>query len=291
MKTQITILILITIIKAFLWGAQTSGGGYYLELAFLDVGQGDSILITTPNKKHILIDGGPGYEVSRHLNSYFPLNNCSLDLIILTHPHQDHIEGLNRVINQCSVEAVFYNFVNYETTLVSEWEEKYGALKEDTLVKAFTAGESFQIDGVVLHSVWPTQKYLQKGSKNINNTSIVLFLDYGNFEAFLTGDAETDVLKEIWRAKDLGQASKAWTSINGAVEVYKLSHHGSANGLYKPLWYALDPDVTVISVGEGNSHGHPHPSVIDFLESQNAVLKRTDVASTVKIRYNLIQNE
>ena len=283
MKSQVTLFILTAILKFVL--AFDLQRGSWLEVAFLDVGQGDGVLITTPRKERILIDGGSDYSADFQLSEYFPLNNCRLDAVVLTHPHADHVGGLNRILDHCKVESAFYNSVDYESGLYETWERK---LKDKNIpTKGLVAGEKFRYGNVAFYSVWPTAKKVEKGFKNINNASIVLLMDYGDFEAFLTGDAEVEVLEylyENWEFVSL--RGLRGSKINGKLEVYKASHHGAENGMHEKLWRKLNPAVSVISVGEGNKFGHPGESVLEFFASEDALVRRTDIEGTVKIRYN-----
>lgn len=258
--------------------------GDFLEVSFLDVGQGDAVWITTPHKRHILIDGGAGYEVSSLLTGEFPLGGCKIDVMVLTHPHKDHLEGLNRLLDYCSVRRVLYNPIDYDSNLYRTWMEVLSQPKYDNISSPFFQGDTLWIDGVTFYGLWPTEQFLQIAHSNINNTSLSLLLDYGDFEVFLGGDTELEALRQISRV-----SFPAY--VDGRLEVYKLSHHGSSNGLYKPLWRALDPVLTVISVGKDNSFGHPHEEVLQFLADRGALVKRTDVEGTVKIRYNSRQND
>ena len=303
MKTQIIFYTIALFIKILLFYNQSRGN--YLEIAFLDVGQGDSILITTPSKKRVLIDGGAGFTADRILDSYFPLNNCHIDVLALTHPHADHIEGLNRVLDHCKVDYIVFNPVKYDSYLYDNWLSKVSELGDSGKSKVISRidSETLKIDGITFHCVWPTAEALERGFSNINNASLTIFLDYGDFEAFLSGDAETGVLEIIKERLNEG----AFWFIDYPLEVYKASHHGAKNGLVKGLWTKLNPDVTVISVGEDNKFGHPSSDVMDFFATQKytdlsgleklrslfvtkkGLVKRTDVDGTVKIRYNLSQ--
>ena len=305
MKTQIIFYIIALSIRILLFYNQSRGN--YLEIAFLDVGQGDSVLITTPLKKRVLIDGGEGFTADRLLDSYFPLNNCHLDVLALTHPHADHIEGLNRVLDHCKVDFIIFNPVEYDSYLYDNWLSKVSELENSGKSKVFNCvdGDVIKIDGITFHCIWPTPEALEKGFSNINNASLTVFLDYGDFEAFLSGDAETGVLEIIKKRLNGG----AFWFIDYPLEVYKASHHGAENGFVKGLWIKLNPGVTVVSVGEDNKFGHPSQDVIDFFTAKKCtdffgsdklcnlpaakkgLVKRTDMDGTVKIRYNLSKYE
>ena len=244
------------------------------EVTFLNVGQGDSILIVTPDGKKLLVDGGPDFTADSYLNDYFPLNNCSLEAVFLTHPHQDHLEGLLRVLDHCKVRSVFYNEVSYSSGLYLEWAERLEERASNT-VRPFVAGDSLLLGELELYGLWPSPEYLKNPDSNINNSSLVFLVKHGNFEALLTGDAEDPVLRQL-----------PTPSVKGRLDVYKLSHHGSRNGLNYAFWKALNPINTVISVGVGNSFGHPHADVLGILQNEATLIRRTDVDGTVKIRYN-----
>jgi len=287
MKTQIGFYLISISIMILLLLNQARGD--YLEIAFFDVGQGDSILIATPNKKRVLIDGGEGFTSDRILSSYFPLNDCHLDILALTHAHADHIEGLNRILDHCKVDYIVFNPVEYDSRLYENWLSKVLELEISgrSEVVGCVDGDEIKIDGVSFYCIWPTAEALEKGFSNINNASLTVFLDFGDFEAFLSGDAETEVLEIIKKRLNVGD----FWFIDYPLEVYKASHHGAENGLVKGLWSKLNPEVTVMSVGEENKFNHPSPEVINFLVGKKGLVKRTDMDGTIKIRYNLSQHE
>jgi competence protein ComEC len=280
---QLIIFTFIFFIKILLSFDQNKSGS--LEIAFFDVGQGDSIFVVTPNKRRILIDGGEGFTVSHILDSYFPLNNCHIHAVVLTHPHADHLEGLNRVMDYCRVDMVYYNSVNYDSQLYKSWKEKL--IVKNVAVKDILAGDLFIVDNVTFHVVWPAEEAIKTNIDNVNNTSVVLFLDYYDFEVFLPGDAELLVLKDLYSAL----ISNDYSFLDGDLEVYKTSHHGAENGLHMNLWKTFNPRLTVLSVGKDNKFGHPSQDMIEFFNKEKALVKRTDMDGTIKIRYNSLRNE
>ena len=135
-------------------------------------------------------------------------------------------------------------------------------------------GDIFTYKDVTIKVLWPDLKNTNVDYSNINNLSIVLFVDYGDFEALLTGDAESEVLDQI----DLTDVVPA---IQNGLDVYKVPHHGASNGLSLKLLNQLKPKNCVISVGANNKYGHPSPKTIKALESILCKVYRTDEVGDV----------
>lgn len=264
-------VIFIYIIFSFSGLSQKSSGVF--EIEFWDVGQGDSIYISTPNGKKILIDGGDSFEADFKISKITPFYFCHLDLIILTHPHYDHIKGLNKIMSRCKIETVMFNDVDFDSRDFSYFKD----MSEKLNVKNAFAGDEFAIDGVELKILWPTKEFLQKKVSDINDVSIVIFLDYKDFEVLLTGDATDKVLGKI----DL-EAVKPY--VDGDFDVLKVPHHGSKYSLDKNLYANLKPKRCVISVGELNRFGHPSPDVIKYFEETECEILRTDQKGDIKMK-------
>ncbi len=213
-----------------------------LVVTFFDVGQGDSVLVKTPQNMHVLIDAG---AFPKDLWKHFPFGMCDLDLVVVTHSHEDHYKGIEKIFDECDVGAFVYN----------------GGLNfSKAAAKAF-AGDAIRIDGVVDASVlWPPRGFL---SANENNNSIVLLMSCGEVKVLFAGDAEAAVLKSLKFPP---------------IDVYKVSHHGSIDA-FEP---SIKPLVSVISVGRNNSYGHPSPKIVEYLK-KFGVVYRTDVDDTVSV--------
>jgi competence protein ComEC len=179
-------------------------------------------------------------------------------MIILTHLHDDHSFGLKRVLKRCSVKVISSNLVCFVPDTAGN-----KPISED-LVK----GDSFMLDGISFHVLWPPVDFK---SKDLNDTSIVLELDYGNYEALLSGDVSGKILCSL----------DNFEVLNRDLDLYKVSHHGSITGMCDKLI----PKVSVISVGE-NKFGHPDARIIKYLESVGSQVRRTDLEGIIEIKTN-----
>jgi competence protein ComEC len=244
-----------------------------LNLEIWDVGQGDAIYISTPNGRKILIDGGDNYQADFNFSRKNPFYYCYLDLLVLTHPHYDHIVSLNRILQHCKVGTVMFNDVDFNTPQFSYFKK----ISEKINVKNVFAGDSFEIDGVKLKILWPSKDFLNGNISDINDVSIVIFLDYGDFEALLTGDATDKVLGSI----DYAGIEEF---VDGEFDVLKVPHHGSKYSLHKSFYSKLKPSKCVVSVGEGNRFGHPSPIVMDYFKETGCEVLRTDEIGDVKFK-------
>ncbi len=250
--------------------------GHGVIVRVLDVGQGDSILITTPNNKYVLIDGGPNYDSDRLLAKFMPpFSRCRLALVIVTHPHADHLYGLNKIIRRCSVDLVAYSDVAYKSTIF----DSFKSLVKKIPYRQLVAGDKFGVGGVDFYVLWPAAAVLNNPPANMNNISTVIFMDYKKFEGFFTGDAEYPVLSQL-------DTPYILPKIDGGLDLYKTAHHGSSNGLERSLTTSLNPINCVISAGKDNSFGHPHRLVLDFLAKINCKTIRTDQSGTYELRTN-----
>ena len=240
-----------------------------LLLTFYDVGQGDAILITYKNDKQILIDGGPSYEIDRLLRRKYLVNNCKIDVLILTHPHNDHLKGLNRIIDHCVVNKVVSNTVSYESAAYEKWNSRLGSV-DMTIV-----GNNLEVGGITLYVIWPNEEYLNDFN-DVNDTSIVLLLKYRDFEALLTGDVEIEGIKRV-------DVDSLVELIEGKLDVYKVPHHGSNGSHHEGFLDNFTLDTCIIMSGE-NSYGLPNKEVIEDLESRGCDVRRTDKEGDINIK-------
>ncbi len=242
----------------------------FLTVAFLDVGQGDAILITTPNKNQVLIDGGPDKKILRALGSAMPFFDHSLDLVMESHPDADHINGLPDVFQRFSVGAFMEPPISGKTNI-------YQALK--TEVKNEPAPDIIAQKGtriVLDNNVYLDVLWTNAGGKkaDTNEASIVAKLTYGQNSFLFTGDSPESV--ESYMAYPAGDKLKA--------DVLKVSHHGSKNSNPEIFLKKVKPEFAVISVGAKNKYGHPNQEVVDRLNSIKAQILMTKDLGTITLK-------
>ncbi|MFC1678150.1 ComEC/Rec2 family competence protein [Patescibacteria group bacterium] len=245
-----------------------------LEVDFLDVGQGDSILIKTPFGQNVLIDGGEDNSVIRELSKNLPWFDRTIDLMILSHPHGDHVDGLNEVIKRYQVKKILYTGVVYSTPGYIAWLELIRDNKIPLSIidrpQKITLGQECYLD-----IMYPLKNLLGQEVNNLNNSSIVVKLVYKDIKYLFVGDAETEVEKELLNIQaDL------------SAQVLKVGHHGSDTSSSEEFLEAVNSKIAVISVGKDNSFGHPSRRIIKRLERLGVQIFRTDELGTIKIASN-----
>lgn len=242
-----------------------------LAVDFLDVGQGDAVLIKATAGQNILIDGGPDKTVIKHLGENLAWWDKKIDLMILTHPHDDHVTGLIEVLKRYKVKRILYtgalhNAPNYITWLKTVRDKK---------VPLTVIGKEQTINlgrGAKLEILYPNDSLLNKGLADLNDSSLVIKLIYGANKFLLTGDSgekiETILLAS---GADLG------------ADVLKVAHHGSKFSSSQEFLDKVKPKIAVIEVGRDNDFGHPNLRIIKRLERLGAEIFRTDLSGTVML--------
>ena len=234
--------------------------GEKLQIWFLDVGQADSILIQNGDA-NMLIDAGNN-EDGKKLVSYFQsLGIETFQYVIGTHAHEDHIGGMDDIIDNFDIDTFYMpdaitTTATFESVLDS-LEAKNIAFQTPSIDSIFKLGNA-TIDVL----------YVGTDDSDLNNTSIVLKLTYGNTSVLFMGDAEKEV-ETIIEKKDI------------SADVLKVGHHGSNTSSSKTFLEKVNPSYAIISVGTGNSYGHPSNTTIQNLENQNIQIYRTDENGTI----------
>jgi len=250
-----------------------------LQVTFVDVGQGDCIFIRTPDEKNILIDAGgrpaasPGvFDTGEDVVVPFLLKNGinRIDLMVMSHAHDDHIGGLMGVLKNIPVKA----FMEYPPSVPSRNYEELKKLitqKRIRIIRA-TAGQSYRIGRFVTVDVlFPDGSYIGEDEDD-NNRSLVLLVRFEEASLLLTGDIEAEVEEYL---------SGKW---NGKIDILKVAHHGSATSTTERWIQKLQPKLGVIQVGK-NQFGHPHPDVLDRLKRHGVLIYRNDRDGAVICSY------
>lgn len=244
-----------------------------LHVYFLNVGQGDSILIRTPSGKNILVDGGPGKKVLLELNEVLPFWGSTFDYVIPTHPDRDHIEGLIPVLKRYSVKNILTTGV-YKNDYLSETFLRL--IHEKNIPVTFTEANSditFD-DGVTIDILFPFSQNIGRET-DTNSTSLVAEVIYGEHEILLTGDADASVEEKLIAARAPIKT-----------DVLKVAHHGSKTSSTEKFLRTVNPEFAVISVGKGNSYHHPHPSVLKRLTTCDREILRTDLDDRIEMIFS-----
>ena len=232
-----------------------------LKVYFLDVGQGDSIYIKTPEGDDILIDGGDlgyGDTLVQYLKQ---LHVDDIEMMIATHPHSDHMAGLVTVLQEFKVKSVYAPKVSHTTKTFENFLN--GVQSQGLTIKSAKVGLTLPLEGMNARFVGPV-----KGYDDLNNYSAVLHLTYGDTAFLFTGDAE-----DIAEADMLSQ--------NLTADVLKVGHHGSHTSTSDQFLQAIGPKYAIISAGKDNSYGHPHKETLNKLTGSNVKVYRTDQQGTI----------
>ncbi|OYT72866.1 MAG: hypothetical protein CFK52_03430 [Chloracidobacterium sp. CP2_5A] len=249
--------------------------GKVLYVHAIDVGQGDSHLIVTPERKAVLIDAGSAEDGPRVVAFLRRLDIRELDLAVATHPHADHIGGMGYVLEAVKVKS-FLDSGQEHTTLT--YRRMLEAVKKHVgRITIAKAGQRFILDnGIALSVLGPRQPWLQNVSgSDLNANSILLRLDYGNFSMLFTGDAEDET-----EARLLSDEAPI------DVKALKVAHHGSRHSTKELFLRAAKPEIAIISCGATNRYGHPAQATLDRLRRAGVTLYRTDLHGDITIAAN-----
>lgn len=244
-----------------------------LKVHFLNVGQGDSIYIRTPDEVDVLIDGGPDKTVLNELGEVMPFWDRDIDVMVLTHPHSDHVTGLVEVLRRFEVKKVYYTGVVHTAPDYIAWLEEIKKQKIPLLV----VKEKFDLqlgEKAQLEFLWPVEDFTNKKVSNLNNTSIVNRLVFGDNQILLTGDIEEEVEEKLLEL-----------SSDMTANILKLAHHGSKTATTEDFLTAVSPKQAIIQCGLGNDFGHPHGRVLERLRRLNVNIKRTDLDGRVSLKF------
>ena len=258
------------------WGTATGPGRLAddgkLHVIFFDVGQGDAALIRTPTGEDILVDGGPDTSVIQKLGAALPKDDRDIELLILTHPHADHLTGLLEILRRYQVRRLMMTGVVHTTDVYESFLKEVRNRDIDT--ETPRTGEVVSFGETRLEFFWPLEEWSGRRVSEtgpgegggLNDTSIVFRLVYGQTEVLFMGDATSEVEEEL-----VVSASSTLVS-----DLLKVGHHGSKYSTSRVFLAAVDPENALISSGKGNSYGHPAYRVIKLLRDAGVRILRTD---------------
>ena len=248
-----------------LWTNQNS-----FKIFFFDVGQGDSELIITPAGKTILIDGGPDRKILQELGRVLPFWQRRIDLVVISHAHDDHIGGLIEVIRRYDIGRVVYNNLNFKTPMLETLKKE---IKEKNIkMMAANTGLSFSFPSDCSFDILKASKEPDLAE---NDYSIVSDFYCLSKRVLLTGDAGVMIEKELLA-----------DGVDLKSDIIKISHHGSTSASSENFLKAVNPILAVISVGAGNRFNHPSALILDRLKKLGVDICRTDQAGTREIFAN-----
>jgi competence protein ComEC len=261
------------LVAILVWSVALTMPDDKLHVNFLNVGQGDAILIQTPNGQDILIDGGPDpQKISLELSKKIPFWDRTIDLVVSTQPQADHVTGLVEVLQRYNVGQVLESGVSYNSSIYQEWR----SLVEDSGIEhnLACAGEDIDLgDGIRMEVLNPPASLWEGTSDDVDNNGVVLRLSWGNVSFLFTADIRAEAEFEL-----IGQRASLRST------VLKIAHHGSDTSTSEHFLAAVDPEVAVICVGADNPFGHPSSDVLDRLNDrlgQDSVY-RTDENGTLE---------
>lgn len=266
-------LLAVGIIGATLIRDHRDTGSEELKIVFMDIGQGDSFLVVTPDNYTMLVDAGKGNQVSFVLPGYLGLMQRHIDVVIGTHPDADHIEGLVALLKSYSFSTVLLPKVGKQTALA---EYLYNLLLDDGVSTIWSSGaDDFMLGCCVFVDIlWPTSISASESYADVNDASIAFILTYNGFKLYAGGDLSAHL-----EYQSVAELSASYSD----VDVLKVGHHGSKTSTGEDFLYKIKPEVAIISVGENNSYGHPHKQVLSNLEQIGARVMRTDLLGSITL--------
>ncbi len=279
----LAVLLFACLISVLALNREDRGGK--LKVAFLNIGQGDAILIEAPSGNQILVDGGPGRSVLRELGKVLPFYDRSIDVVLATHPDADHIGGLPDVLSKYKVDLYIESGANHDTKLFAGLNSKIENLNQANSkkrIEKLEARKGMIVDlgsGAKLEILFPA---IDPSEMESNGASIVARLVYGENEFLLTGDSPIAI--ENYLVNYVGPEYLE-------SDVLKAGHHGSRTSTSAAFVSAVSPEFVVISAGKENKYGHPHQEVLDILNNFGTKILRTDLNGRIIFESNGVNLE
>lgn len=245
-----------------------------MQVHFLDVGQGDAIYIRTPDDVDVLIDGGPDKSVLAELGDVMPFWDREIDIMILTHPHADHVTGLVEVLRRFDVKRVYYTGVLHTTPDYIAWLNEIQKQKLDLQIVDHVFDVALG-EYATLQFLYPQKSLVNERVSELNNSSIINRLVFNETSFLFTGDLEVEGEHELL------ESNSHLTS-----NVLKMGHHGSSSSSSEEFISAVGPEMGMIQCGLDNAFGHPHGRVLSRLSRMNVKVYRTDLEGRISLVSN-----
>jgi len=235
-----------------------------MAVSFIDVGQGDSELIQSPSGMTMLIDAGPNEAAPRLVNFLHDHGVSTLNVVVATHPHEDHIGGMAAVLNTFTVKQFIDSGYPHNT---STYENMLNLIDQKNIpFQTVKSGDTIALDpGISVQVLNPQGMF----SSDINQNSMVLKMTYGKVSYLFSSDVG-------------GEAENLYARSVGHIDIFKVPHHGSSTSSGSFLLTQLTPLVSVIEVGAGNPYGYPAPATLQRLQ-QSGLVYRTDLNGTITV--------
>ena len=265
-KIILSLLFLIIVVWSFVFVYENDSK---FKVYYLDIGQGDSIFIETPEKFQVLIDGGPDNSVLSELSSIMPFYDREIDLLVLSHPQQDHLFGLIEVLKRYKVKNILFASVEYDSGFYDEFKR----LVDEKNINKIEAKAGLKLDiGEIafIDILYPFYDVSGSDSDNANDVSLAFIVNFLNKKFIFSGDAE---LKE--------ELDLVNSNLDIKADVLKVGHHGSKTSTSELFLDKVNPEIAVISVGENNPYNHPSDIVMERLKDIKTF--RTDIDGMVTI--------
>ncbi len=289
----ISVAIALTLANVMVWYVVIAERrGEMMTVAFLDIGQGDSIYIEAPNGNQIIFDGGPNGKILSELGKILPFYDRSIDAIVVTNPDKDHFAGFIDVLDRYKVEKFFETGTKNKTSVYAELEK---AVKKEGAEKIIaTRGMKFVLDqerNIYIEVLFPETV---DAAKNSNDGSLVARLIYGQTAVMLTGDATKKVEDRVVELAETVASVVPGNAVSGVVsesdenilksDILKVGHHGSKTSTGENFIKKVLPRYAVISSGRNNKYGHPNEETLDTLKKFDVNILRTDERGTIVMR-------
>jgi len=266
-RLKVAVIGMFVVFGGLLLSLTASQPSPYFQIHFLDVGQGDAVLIQTPDGYEVLIDGGKSSVVLQQLASVQAWNDRDLDVVIATHPDTDHVGGLVDVLRRYKVDMILQTEVRSDTPAATAF---LAALTVENAVEKYAqAGQVIQIGASTTIEVLSPASETTNWASNV--ASVVVRVTYGDTAFMLTGDAPVGVEDYLVGAYGSGLQS----------HVLKLGHHGSKTSTSELFLDTVQPQYAVVSAGIDNSYGHPDQSVMQRIFDRDIQTSHTGIDGTV----------